>query len=456
MRNYLEILDRANDGVYISEENWDLEKIAATARRMVKKYHLEWDRNQVVSVDPALADALFQAGFEMAVEVGAYCRSTERIIAFRQEELEEGLRATPQTLLMGAGKDIRNLYARHLDDERPPLFFGGTPGTPIPERFFLANVISNVQEPLIDLATCGTLTEVDGRAVRTGSPMEIVATRRELEYMHAALSRVGRPGMGMLAAQSSVSELGDLGASQERYLRPCDSHLVPILNELKMDNRNISRAVNSLEYGMINASLPCVIVGGMGGGPAGSAVVNVASFIIANLACLADYHILHPIHVRHVATSTRDVLWVISAVGQAFARNAPSIIVADIYPKSGAGTKELLYEVAANAMVNAVSANHLEGCGSADGNAPNCSGLEARFMAEVALASHKMKMTLKEANEWVLKLLPRYEHVFTKEGGNPGLPFDQVYDVQHVQPLDFWQKMYEEVKTELKSEGLKL
>jgi methylamine--corrinoid protein Co-methyltransferase len=353
---------------------------------------------------------------------------------------------------MGAGKDIRTLYARHLDEERPPLFFGGTPGTPIPERFFLANVISNVQEPLIDLATCGTLTEVDGRAVRTGSPMEIVATRRELEYMHAALSRVGRPGMGMLAAQSSVSELGD----QERYLRPCDAHLVPILNELKMDNRNISRAVNSLEYGMINASLPCVIVGGMGGGPAGSAVVNVASFIIANLACLADYHILHPIHVRHVATSTRDVLWVIGAVGQAFARNAPSIIVADIYPKSGAGTKELLYEVAANALVNAVSANHLEGCGSADGNAPNCSGLEARFMAEVALASHKMKMTLKEANEWVLKLLPRYEHVFTKEGGNPGLPFDQVYDVQQVQPLDFWQKMYEEVKTELKSEGLKL
>jgi methylamine--corrinoid protein Co-methyltransferase len=194
----------------------------------------------------------------------------------------------------------------------------------------------------------------------------------------------------------------------------------------------------------------------LGGGPAGSAVVNVASFIIANVACLADYHILHPIHVRHVATSTRDVLWVISAVGQAFARNAPSIIVADIYPKSGAGTKELLYEVAANAIVNAVSANHLEGCGSADGNAPNCSGLEARFMAEVGLASHKMKMTLTEANEWVLKLLPHYEAVFTKEGGNPGLPFDQVYDLQHVQPLDFWQKMYEEVKTDLMSEGLKL
>lgn len=456
MRNYLEILDRANDGAYISEENWDLEKIAATARRLVKKYRLEWDRNQIVNDDPALADAVYQAGFEMAVELGAYCRSTERIIELRQDEIEDGLHTMPQRLVMGEGKDARTLYARHLGDERPPLFFGGTPGTSVPERFFLANVISNVQEPLIDLATCGTLTEVDGRIVRTGHPMEIVATRRELEYMRAAIQHVGRPGMGMLAAQSSVSELGDLGVAQVRYLRPCDSHLVPMLNELKMDFRNISRAVNSLEYGMINASLACVIVGGLGGGTAGSAVVTVASFLIANLTCLADYHILHPIHVRHVATSTREVLWVISTVGQAFARNAPAIIVADIYPKSGAGTKELLYETAANAIVNAVTASHLEGCGSADGNLPNCSGLEARLMAEVALASHRMKMTLKEANAWALKLLPRYEHVFTKEGGNPGLPFDQVYDVQHVQPLDFWQKMYEEVKIELKSEGLLL
>jgi len=227
-----------------------------------------------------------------------------------------------------------------------------------------------------------------------------------------------------------------------------------MLNELKMDHRNLSRVVNSLDYGMINASLACVIVGGMGGGPPGSAVVNVASFMIANLTCLAGYHILHPIHVRHLATSTREVLWVISAVGQAFARNSPAIIVADIYPESGAGTKELFYETAANAIVNTVTGNHLEGCGSANGLLPNCSGLEARFMAEVSMAAHSMKMSLAEANQWVLELLPRYEHVFASEAGNPGLPFDQVYDVEHIQPYDFWNDMYIQVKNELTSEGL--
>ncbi len=456
MTDYLEILERSNEGEYISEENWDLEKVAATARRVVKKYRLEWDRNQIVVDDPSLADAIYQAGYEMAVELGVYSRSTERIIPLKQSEIDEGITKAPQSLVMGEGNDARTLYARCMGDERPPLFFGGPPGNPIPQAYFLQNVISYVQEPLIDLATCGTLTAVDGYAVRTGHPMEIVATRRESQYMHAALERVGRPGMGMLGAQSSVSELGNLAASQPRYLRPCDSHLIPLLNELKMDNRNFSRVVNSLDYGMINAALPCVIVGGLGGGPPGSAVVNVASFLVANIVCRAGYHLLHPIHVRHVATSTREVLWVISTVGQAFVRNAPCIIVADIYPKSGTGTPELLYETATNAIVNGVTASHLEGCGSADGALPNCSGLEARLMAEVALACHRQKMTLREANDWVLRLLPFYEHIFAQEGGNPGLPFDQVYDLTSVQALKSWQSMYEDVKSKLQGMGLAL
>jgi methylamine--corrinoid protein Co-methyltransferase len=454
MRDYLELFDRAYTGEYISEENWDLEKVAATTRRLVKKYRLEWDRNQVIPTNPDLIDAVFQAGLEMAVELGVYCRSTERIIRLQAEEIEEGLRTMPQTLVMGEGKDARSLYARRIGDVRPPLFFGGSPGSPIPEAYFLENVLSYAQEPLIDLLTCGTLTEIGGRSVRTGHPLEIVATRRELQYLHTALARVGRPGMGMLAAQSSVSELGDLAVAHPNLLRRCDSHLVPLLNELKLDFRNMARAVNSWEYGMINASLPCVIVGGLGGGPPGSAVINVASFIVSNLVCLADYHILHPIHIRHVATSTREVLWVISAVGQAFARNAPAIIVADIYPKSGTGTVELLYETAANAIVNALSACHLEGCGSADGKLPHCSGLEARWMAEVALAVHQRKMTLEEANAWVLRLIEKYENVFSQEGGNPGKPFDQVYDLKTMRPTAEWQALYDQVKTELKGEGL--
>jgi methylamine--corrinoid protein Co-methyltransferase len=452
--SYHDIMDRARSGPYITEEDWDLQKVALTTRQLVKKNKLTWNPDEIVTDDPGLADAIFEAGLELAKKIGAYSRTTERIIEFAPEELEEGLRRMPQTLVMGEGKDARTLYARKIMDDRLPLVWAGTPGTPTPEELFLPSVISWMQEPIVDLVTCGSLTHIDGREVRTADPIEVMATRRELQYMHEGLKRVGRPGMGMLAAQSAVSELGDLAVAHPDYLRPCDSHLIPMLNELKVDHRNLARVVNSLEYGMLNASLVCVIVGGMGGDAPGSAVVNVASFILGNLTSLADYQLLHPIHMRHVATTTRSTMWVENIVQQAFARNAPCIMVTDVYPKSGALTRELLYETAANAIVVTVGGGHLEGVGSADGNLPHSTGLEARFMGEVGHAVARQGLTLREANGLVLKLLEKYEHVFDQPDGNPGVRFDQAYDMQTLTPRPEWQQMYDEVKSEVRAMGL--
>lgn len=454
--DYLEIIDRSDSGEYISEENWDLEKVAMTCMRLVSQYDLKWDKQTLVPDDPALADRLFEAGLALAVEIGAYNRSSERILRFERDELETALRDMKQTISMGRGADERVLFARQIEDSRPPLVWAGNPGAPHPEALFLPAVLSWAQEPIVDLITCGTLAEVDGREVRTGEALEISATRRELTYLHQALARVGRPGMGMLAAQSSVSELGDLAAANPDYLRPCDAHLVPMLNELKIDNRNIARAVNSIEYGMRNGGLYCAISGGLGGDAPGCALISVASIILGLLTNRADYHILHPIHIRHVATSTREVLWVESIVLQAFARNAPAIIVTDIYPKSGALTHELLYETAANALAITVSGGHLEGCGSADGLVPHATGLEARLMGEVGHATSRQGVTRAQANRWILQLTEKYEHVFQMPEGNPGVRFDRAYDMKTLQPLPEWVRMYEEVKAELKEIGLDL
>ena len=452
--NYLEIIERSNQGQPVKKEDWDFEQIALGTRELVKKYRIAWNRDTIIPTDTGLIDRVFQAGLELISKTGIYCLSTGRVIKFSQEELEDGIYAAPQTLVLGEGKDARTLYARRIEDSRLPIIWAGNPGVPTPEDLFLPMVMSWMQEPIVDLITCGSLTHVDGHEVRTGEPVEIVATRRELQYLREGLKRVGRAGMGMLAAQSSVSELGDLAVAHPDYLRRCDSHLVPMLNELIMENHNIARAVNSLEYGMHNASLACVMVGGLAGNAPGAAVVQVASFIGANLVCRADYHLLHPIHIRHVATSTREVMWVQSVVEQAFARNAPCIIVSDIYPKSGAMTRQLLFEVAANALAIAISGGHLEGVGSADGAVPNGTGLEARFMGEVGHAVTRQGLSLSDANALILKLLELYEPVFSKEGGNPGVQFDQAYDLQTLTPRPEWLEMYRQVKEEVRKMGL--
>ncbi len=46
--------------------------------------------------------------------------------------------------------------------------------------------------------------------------------------------------------------------------------------------------------------------------------------------------------------------------------------------------------------------------------------------------------------------MEKYEHVFRMPEGNPGVQFDQTYDLETLQPLPEWTRLYEEVKTELK------
>lgn len=459
-KKFLELYQRSQTGKKISKEDWDIEYVVETVMELVDDFDLaDWNRSyneQIIPEDEELFTNIFEAAKKLILEIGMYNLSTQRQILFTEDEIEESIKNMKTSLVMGEGKDAVTLVARGIEDEREPIIWAGNPGCPTPERLYYPIIQSVAKEPLIDLLTCGSLVDVDGYLVKNGEPTEVFAVRRELEYLHKALKEVGREGMGLLAAESAVTEIGDLAATYERALRPCDSHLVATFNELMIDNGNLVRAASSFDYGMRNASLACTMVGGMGGDAPGATVVMVASILAANLICNADYHLCHPIHISDVATTARGCLWLQAVLCQTFAKCAPAIIVCDLWPASGAMTKELLYEVAANSIVVTVCGGHLEGIGAANGNAPNGTGLEIRLMAEVGKAVARQHMTRKEADEIVQKLLAKYEHVFQKEGGNMGVPFDEAYDMETITPLPAWEKMYEEVKAELIEMGVQI
>ena len=459
-KKFLELYQRGQNGKEISKEDWDIEYVVETVMELVDDFDLsDWNRSyneQIIPEDDELFDNIFEAAKKLILEVGMYNLSTHRQILFTEEEIEQSIKEMKTSLVMGEGKDAVTLVARGIEDEREPVIWAGNPGCPTPERLYYPIIQSVAKEPLIDLLTCGSLIDVDGYQVKNGDVTEIFAVRRELQYLHKALKEVGREGMGLLAAESAVTEIGDLAAAYDRALRPCDSHLVATFNELMIDNGNLIRAASSFDYGMRNASLACTMVGGLGGDAPGATVVMIASILAANLICNADYHLCHPIHISDIATTARGCLWLQAVLCQTFAKKAPAIIVCDLWPASGAMTKELLYEVAANSIVVTVCGGHLEGIGAANGNAPHGTGLEIRLMAEVGKAVAKQKMTRAQANEIALKLLEKYEHVFQKEGGNMGVPFNQAYDMETITPLPEWEKMYEEVKAELIGMGLAL
>lgn len=450
--DFLDIVERSYTGEKVSKEDWDLDYVALPIREILEDLDLEYEAGDVITFDDDVCRRFYEAGRRLALESGIYNQNTGRVIKFTEEEIDEAAAAQKKTMITGQGKDAFEFYARKPEDPRKPGVVAGNPGCPMNETVFRNTVESWAKEPSIDMVTCGSIVEVNGHTVRCAEPSEVLALKTEMKALNETCAKVGRPFIGRLASESSVSQIGDLTSMGPGGMREGDAHLVAINNELITTTDNLIRAAASIDTGILNASLACVMAGGLAGNAAGAAVCMIASMLLANLVCRADYHLCHPIHLKYVATSTRECMWLQSVVCQAFALCAPNIIICDIYPKSGAGTKELLYEVAANSIAITVSGGHLEGCGSDDGIKPNCSGLECRMMGMVGAACAKQRLSREKGEKIVQELFTRYEGILPN--GNEGLPFDQVYDVAAMEPLPFWQKMFDEVAAELKDLGL--
>ena len=452
--DFLDIVERSYTGEKVAKEDWDIDYVIMNCRDILDEFDLDYNDGDVIAYDDETLKRFYAAGRKLALACGAYNQNTGRVIKLTEEEIDQAAAGQLKEMTVGQGADAFYFYARKPEDSRKPGVVAGNPGCPMDIPTFKATVESWAKEPSIDMVTCGSIVDVYGHTVRGGEPSEVIALKEEMKALNEVCAKVGRPYIGRLAGESSVTHIGDLTAFGSG-IREGDAHLTALNNELITTTDNLCRAAASVGTGVHNATLACVMVGGFAGNAAGAAVCMIASMLVSNVIYRVDYHLCHPIHIKNVATTTRECMWLQSVVNQAFALCAPNIIINDIYPKSGAGTKELLYEVAANAIEITVSGGHLEGCGSCDGVKPNCSGLECRLMGEVAKAASKQGLTRKQGEEMIQKLFAKYEHIF-EANINEGLPFSEVYDLNTIEPLPFWQKMYEDVVEELKEMGLAL
>jgi hypothetical protein len=236
-------------------------------------------------------------------------------------------------------------------------------------------------------------------------------------------------------------------------LRPSDALLVTQLPELKTDYDQLSRSAYMKSIDMNIVDLLSPLIGGLGGGAEGTAIVTVASHIMGVICYLASYHLMGTSSLRWNNTTDRMGLWIQAVAGQALARNTPLVSFNDINARSGLGTETLLWEVVAGAVIGAVCGLHQHGVGSATGTKTDqTSGLEARFQAEVARAG--LKLSRGQANEIVLEALQHFESKL--ENPEPGKPFPEVYDVDRLVPNEEWLGIYHKVREDLYKLGLKL
>jgi hypothetical protein len=194
------------------------------------------------------------------------------------------------------------------------------------------------------------------------------------------------------------------------------------------------------------------IYGGFVGGAEGVAVAMVAGPILLNQTYMATTFGARPDHPFLGCDTTPELLWAMSVAFQALTRNTNLLLHALAGPGGGPGTKTMLYENAAFSTTVTVSGISMIACSmSASGKHPrHASGLDAKICGEVARAA--AGMSREEADRIVKQLVDRYQADLPTYP--IGKPFEEVYDVETVQPTPEWRDLYGEVCDELVEVGL--
>jgi methylamine--corrinoid protein Co-methyltransferase len=443
---------RAETGPLIDEKDFDSQVIVPTVKRLVKKYAIKFDKSCIVSSDDDLADRVFQAGMELAVDVGVFCQNTSRRIIWTRQEIEDGIRFCPDEVVFGRGADSVVVRARRPEDNTRLVITGGPIGVSIPEDLYPKIMLSYAKESVIDGVDAPVLESVYGLPIKADSPWEALAGWREAELAHEVLQRSGRLEMSLGCVGLAATEIAQLSAASYGGFRPMDRHYVAMLGEFKTNYHMLTKVVHITRIGGLLQSFYNPIYGGYVGGAEGVAIALAAGPILLNQLYMGSTYGARPEHPFLNCNSTPELLWAMSVAFQGVTKNTNLLLHALAGPAGGPGTRTMLLENAAITICSTVSGvSMIAASMSASGVKPrHASGLDAKICGEVAHATEGMSR--KEANLIVSKLLHEYEDDIKNKPF--GKPFEEVYDLEKIEPTPEWLGLYNSVKDELTALGV--
>ncbi len=447
----LSMLEKAENGPIVDEKDWDRLYIYNTIKELIAKYDISWDKKVAgVPADDALADRVYEAGIELILKSGVYCIDTRRRMVFSQDDIDKVLGYAPKQVVIGEGSDQVTINKRVPDEASRVATVGGAYGTQVPEELYVPVMLSYAQEKSLDFVDNASLVATHGRPIRANSPWEAVGCWQEMELSFEVNRRAQRLGMPIGCAEDSPSAIGELATTTFGGFRPSDWHHASFVSELKTSYNELTKAVHFAHTHSFAHNFYNPIYGGFVGAGPGMAVAISAGMILMKACFGGVTDNPGPSHAHLSCDTFPDMITSQALAFQALNRNTNLLTSSFVRPVGGPGTKDILYETAALTIASVPSGIALmEGVQSATGRfTAHVSGLEARFMAEVAQAA--THLTRKEADPIVKKLVAKFET--SQKEMRIGKPFNEVYDVETVQPLPEWQKLYEEVCQEMATE----
>lgn len=265
--------------------------------------------------------------------------------------------------------------------------------------------------------------------------------------------RAGRPDMAILG--HAVMDKNEIACSSEEWgLRKSDPRAMTVISELQVDDITMSRITyyRALSCPIFIAGAP--LIGGYGGGPDGTAVLAVASYIAYSLLG-AHLPNIGPQHIKYRQETNQQSIWLSSVVHQAVARNTKLIASNTHATAAHPGSVQHALEFSALAVASVVSGSNLCAPRAANpqGNNEN-SPLMCRLFAEVGRAATRLDR--KSANEIVTGIYNEYKDHLDLETAPRGKPFNELYDLATLEPVEEHRRTYEQAKIKLKRLGLPL
>ena len=454
MISFWEIIQKSETGPLIDEKAFN-SRIFELANKMVEKYGIKYDPEQVVPSDDDLADRLYQAGLELYLELGVFCLDTGRLIKFTREQVEWAMRHAPRSITYGMGRDAHTISYRGVEDPAPPFCFMTSVGVPVAEERFVPLVQSYAQEPLADTFSSAFSQTVNGRPIKAGTPQEVEAEIWNVVKLREAARAAGKPQLGIhnLISNAEATD-ATLAAMHPSFgAQPNDGLCIAAIAELKVDYERIKKVVCLRQTGHHKYGLYGPLVGGYAGGVEATAVVHVAYHFLGVMILEAQWHCGFPLHMHHTCNTTRSLLWLCATTAQALSRNSHVLNVVNTFAAAGPCTEMVVYEIAANVIASSVSGAHLDLVAVARNREPErASGMEARIGAETAHLASRMRMTRDQANQVVKRILVEYEDQLPT--APRGKRFDECYNLSTVQPTQEYLDLYERCKIKLAEFGM--
>jgi len=401
-----------------------------------------------------LADSVFKAGIELFTDVGVYCVDTERIIIFTEEEILEGLAEAPSCPVFGEGNDAKALLARKPESDIAPWCFLGAGGAAVSNETLFESILEAYASflPLANSITTPTIKHIEGRIVRTKSPLEILACIRSSTLARSALRKGGRAGLPIMnSIASAVSDTAKIAGSQFG-LRPTDGWLIGTIAEMKINYERLNEIAYVMNLGGNIVAESAPILGGYCGGPEGVAVTNVAYHLNSILLMNGSCQLTFPIHYNYGCTSVRDILWANSVSAQAISRNSHFPFFILNYVAAGPMTEMCLYEIAATVINAVVSGASIEFGGVAKAvEVDHFTPMEPKLASEIAHGV--IGMTRSQGNDIVKQLLAKYEDDIPN--APIGKTYEQCWDMKTKRAIQEYTQLYHKIKAELAELGVR-